>query len=336
MRPVRSTLYVASVFALLTGCSAGNVAPPTGYAPASNVAPWQRFTMRTIPPNPMNYDTTPRSGVYASQFDGPALLGYHAPNRKNHSPVCKVDANYVNGFSVDGTGNLVVPNGYPSVIGVFRGPDMCGKPMGTFKDPYGQASDAASEDAASGTIVVGNIEGVSSDRAGNIAICTLHHGCSRELKSSHITYYGGGVALSKSGDCWMASEDNASLSSATLTYFRGCKGGGTAARGWKNAYYGGLILDPKGYLISIDYLAPAVWVYKGCNPLCHLVGGPFALQGDSLYGNLSGNLLAIGDSEFGQVDVYSYSPKRITYEYSFSQGLTPSDLVEAAGFSPST
>ncbi len=336
MRPVRSTLYVASVFVLLAGCSAGNVAPPTGYAPASNVAPWQRFTMRTIPPNPMSYDVTPKYGVYASEFDGPALLGYHAPNHRNGKPICKVNASYVNGFNVDGAGNLVVPNGYPSVVGVFRGPDMCGKSLGTLKDPYGQASDAASENAATGTIVVGNIEGLNSDLDGNIAICTLHRGCWRDIKSPHITYYGGGVALSKAGDCWMASENNPSLSSATLTYFKGCKGGGTVARGWKNAYYGGLILDKKGFMVSIDYLASAVWVYKGCNPVCHLAGGPFALQGESLYGNLSGDQLAIGDVEFGQVDVYEYRPTSIKYEYSFNQGMSPSEQVEAAGFTPST
>jgi hypothetical protein len=212
---------------------------------------------------------------------------------------------------------------------------MCGKAMGTFSDPYGQASDAASENAATGAIVVGNIEVGTQDKVGNIAVCSLAKGCTRELKSPHIKYEGGGVALFN-GNCWMASEDDQSLSSATLTYFKECKGSGQAASGWQNKYYGGLIVDEKHYLISIDFETPAIWVYRGCNPKCTKVGGPFALQGVSFYGGLNakGTELALGDAQYGQVDVYRYSPSAITYLYSFNSGLTPSGNVEAAGFTP--
>jgi hypothetical protein len=155
------------------------------------------------------------------------------------------------------------------------------------------------------------------------------------VTSPHITYYGGGVALAANGDCWMTSEDSASLSSATLTYFAGCKGSGEVAKGWKNAYYGGLFFDKSGNLVSIDFDTPALWVYKGCDPDCTLVGGPFPLEGDSFYGNLNakGTQLVLGDSQYGQVDVYRYTPTSVTYQYSFNHGLNASDNVEAAGFS---
>jgi hypothetical protein len=338
MRPVASALIVALTFVLFAGCAPGNVSPPaSGISPASVVPSWmQPVGVRVLPPQPFVYDAKPKAGIYAGEFYGPAVLGYRNPNRHNKAPVCDVGAEYVNGFSVDGAGNLVVPTGSPTEVKVYKGPGLCGKLIGSFADPYGQASDAASANASNGMIVVGNIEAGGSDKVGNIAVCTLAKGCTRELKSAHITYYGGGVALARDGDCWMASENDPSLSAATLTYFKHCSGSGQSVQGWKNAYYGGLIINKKGDLISVDFETPALWVYKGCNPTCHVEGGPFALEGESFYGNLNkkGDELALGDVQYGQVDVYRYSSKKLTYKYSFNKGLTPSLTIEAAGFSP--
>ena len=248
----------------------------------SVVPQWMHpFLMRSAPTvQPFVYDDVTKKkktvGIYASQFYGPDLLGYVAPNQHNEKPLCKVPAAFVNGFSVDNLGDLVVPNGYPAEVTVYKGPHACKTIMGKFKDPYGQASDAVSADAANGTIVVGNIEESGSNKVGNIAVCTMAHGCTRVLHNSHIGYYGGGVAYSKTtGDCWISSEDDPSFSHATLTFFKGCKGTGQVAQGWKNAYYGGIVRDHVGNLISIDWETPAIWVYKGCNPTCHAIGGPF-------------------------------------------------------------
>lgn len=338
MRPFSSTLPIASLLALLAGCAAGNVSPPALSAqPVSAVPNWMvRFAMSALPAQPMVFDAKPNGGIYAAEFYGNHLFGYRNPDRHDKKPACKVAAESVNGLGVDGAGNLVVPNGSPTQISVYRGPGLCGKLIGTIGDPYGQASDAASVDAAKGTIVVANIEKSKTDLVGNIAICTLSKGCTRDLKSSNIKYYGGGVALAKNGDCWMASENDPALSAAALTYFKHCKGHGKAARGWKNAYYGGLIIDKKGHILSIDFHTPALWVYKGCDPDCHVVGGPFALQGDSFYGNLNakGNELALGDIQYGQVDVYRYAHKALRYKYSFNKGLDESYEVEAASFAP--
>lgn len=353
MRSVPSALTLALVSLLLAGCAAGTASPPvpTGPAadqPVSAVPPWMHpFLMRTAPAQPFVFPAMlpdahrhhkhhKKIGLYAAQTYGPDLLGYVDPNRRNFEPICRIVASFVNGFTVDNSGNLVVPSGYPAELNVYQGPRACKKLMGKIADPYGQASDAAADDAAKGTIVVGNIEASNTDKVGNIAVCTLAKGCKREVKSPYITYYGGGVALSKKGDCWMTSENNPLFTSATLTYFKHCKGSGQVAQGWKNASYGGLIHDKAGNLISVDYESAAIWIYKGCNPQCQLVGGPFALKGNSLYGNLNeeGNELALGDVTYGQVDVYDYTPTSITYEYSFRRGLVQADYVEAAAFTP--
>ncbi|MBV9719469.1 MAG: hypothetical protein JOZ77_09115 [Candidatus Eremiobacteraeota bacterium] len=338
MRPIGSALSIALLFAFLTACGAANLSPASAPIQPDSVIPQslQSFEMRAAPPHRFVYLAKPKAGVYAAQFYGTTILGYRNGNKSDAKPACKIGATYVNGFGVDSTGNLVVPNGYPYVVGVYSGPTLCGKALGSFSDPYGEPSDAASRDAKTGTIVVGNIEVGRSQQVGNIAVCTLAAGCTRELKSPTIKYEGGGVALAANGDCWMSSEDNPSLTSATLTYFKGCKSPGQAAKGWKNAFYGGLNIDKAGNLIAVDFNAPSVWVYKGCNPQCTVVGGPFPLEGVSFYGNLNakGDQLALGDSSYGQVDVYAYSPAKITYEYSFNKGLVQGNDVEAAGFAP--
>ncbi len=338
MRPVTTTLLIAFLLALLAGCAAGHVSPPALPAqPVSVIPDWiEPPVIGALSTQRMVFDARPKAGIYAAEFYSPDLFAYRNPDRKDRKPVCKIAAEFVNGLGVDGVGNLIVPNGFPTQVSVYQGPGPCGKLLGTVNDPYGQPSDAASANAESGTIVVANIEKNKTHLVGNIAICTLSKGCTRELKSSNIKYFGGGVALAKNGDCWMASENNPALSAAALTYFKRCKGSGKAARGWKNAYYGGLIIDKKGNLISIDFNTPALWVYKGCDPTCHVIAGPFALQGSSFYGSLNakGDELALGDSQYGQVDVYRYGEKALRYNYSFSKGLNESYHVEAACFSP--
>jgi hypothetical protein len=332
-----TALTLALGFSILSGCAA-NVTPSRAtQLPDSVIPQWVRaFGMHSLPPRRFVYRAAPAAGIYGAEFYGTNILGYRNGNSHNQAPACKVSASYVNGFDVDRYGNLVVPNGFPTQVSVYAGPGMCGKAMATFDDPYGQASDADAENAAKGTIVIGNIEVGNGNNAGNIAVCSVSKGCTRVLKNSHITYYGGGVALGEKGGCWITSEDDSSLSGARLTYFAGCSGSGQTATGWKNAYYGGLIFDRRGNLISIDFNAPALWVYHGCDPACRLVGGPFALQGVSFYGglNVNGNELALGDAQYGQVDVYKYTPTSLKYQYSFNNGLTASDNVEAAGFAP--
>jgi hypothetical protein len=350
VRPV-SALSTALAIAFFAGCSTSGV--PSAESPdqtESNIPAWfrnvpqERNRSSVVQARPLAHPifrARPTAGIYVAEYSGSYVYGYRNPNDRNTKPVCRVAALGVNGFTVDSKGNLVVPS-LPGtfgsgVVSVYRGPRLCGKLIGSVTDPYGAAADAATANAESGKIVVANLITDSSDLAGNVAICTLSKGCTRKLTSPTITGQGGGVALAKNGDCWMASENNSSFGAATLTYFKGCKEPGKAATGWKNAYYGGLVIDRQGNLISVDGLTPAIWVYRGCDPACGLVAGPFPLEGGSFYGSLNanGNELAIGDFQYAQADVYKYSPKKLTYLYSFNKDLFPGDHVEAASFSPS-
>ncbi len=287
-----------------------------------------------------------RGGIYGSQFFSSIINGYHHHNTGNGPPVCSLGASYANTIAVDGKGNLIDPDGGTRTIIVYRGPGMCGPEVGAVADGFGQPADAASMDAANGTIVVGNIfdnvarshgpsHGTSSGFA-SISLCTLANGCTVNLSNPNM-FLVAGVALANDGDCWASGTD--SSGSGTLFYFAGCSEEGQIATGFHNVSYGGLDIDKNGNLVSIDLGtsgSSSLWVYRGCNPACTLVGGPFPLLGQTVFGHLNEQSMAFvtGDFEFGQLDIYDYSPTSLTYSYSINNGFSPSEEVEGAAYNP--
>jgi hypothetical protein len=154
---------------------------------------------------------------------------------------------------------------------------------------------------------------------GDIEICTLSGGCATSVTNQAInSVYG--VALARNGDCWASASGVAS--GAILVYFKGCSGSGQVATGFKNGDPGGLDIDRDGNLVSVD--AQQFWVYGGCKPKCALVGGPFAAEGYSVFGHLNkdSTLFVVGDYQYNQIDVYAYTRHKMTYEYSFDNGLS--------------
>lgn len=333
MRVLTSTLRTAVTVGLLAGCSAGNVGssstmPSAEVAPPSTQVGVARLSLGA-PVAPAKKKSA--AGLLASDYMGPSgseglVNEYHSPNDKDKPPTCSIPAYHLLGIGADPEGNVMVPgdwNGYYWQIRVYKG-GLCGKLLGSPKDGTGQAADAASLNAATGKIVVGeltnNITGV-----GDIVVCTLRR-CGKPITSSNIRYDGLGVAVNKNGDCWMSAY-KAQSSGATLSYWPGCTGTGQTATHFVNDLPGGLFIDNEGNLGSISQ-SGHLYVYKGCKPSCKLVGGPFALKGGSIFGNLnaSGNLLAVGDYIYEKVDVFKYAPTGVTYLYSFNNGLTGSGI----------
>jgi hypothetical protein len=276
----------------------------------------------------------PTTGIYVSLFYGTSIFGYPADNKANKKPICAIEgvAN-PNGIAVDGKGNFMDPDGGSGYLMLFKGPTMCGKSLGIISDTYGQPSDASSPDAATGKIALGNIRDTGS-APGSLSVCTLKGGCTTNLTNSSI-YEAGGVAMSNGGDCWVNAKPLSSGGNA-LVYFKGCAGAGVVATGTKSTYYGGMDIDNSGNLVIIDEMALAVYIYKGCNPKCTLVGGPFSLKAESFFGklNAANTDFAAVDRTDGVVDVYSYSTKGLKYEYDFSNGLTASQKPEGAAQLP--
>jgi hypothetical protein len=307
MRLLTSALCATVASSLLHGC-AGNFSAPTSRA----------VQLRQEAARPAK--VIPSSGIYVSQFFGREILGYRSSN-KHRPPLCNVRAGmYVNDVAVDGQGNLIAPVGASKNVVVYQGPQMCGKRLGAFRDPYGQPSDVASHNAVTGKIAVGNIRDHGST-AGSLSICTLRAGCTSNLTNPDLNA-AGGVAMSNGGDCWV----DAMLTptgGAALIYFKGCRGQGQAASGFNSKSYGGIDIDNQGNLVIVDPATLAVSIYSGCNPSCTLVGGPFRLKAKSFFGKLNAantDFVAVDQTD-GAVDFYSYSTKAIKFEYSFKTGL---------------
>jgi len=304
-----------AVLALLAGCGAPSSMPNGPRATA------QTPTMQ--PP------ATAAAGLYVSVAgSGAAILGY---NRK-YKQICRIESGYAGGISADRAGNLLAASGASNTVTVYRGPQLCGPEYGSFSDPYGQPASISSRDALHGTIAVGNIFD-KTGAPGSVSVCTVAGGCTANLTNSNM-YEVGGVALARDGDCWADATN--SLGTASLTYFRRCAGAGKSATGFVNHYYGGIQIDRRGNLVTIDAFSGTIYVYKGCDPRCSLVGGPFALQGASVYGTLNVNstMFAAADVDTSEVDVYRYSPTGITYRFSLQPGSGASELLDGVAYSP--
>jgi hypothetical protein len=337
MRFRRTGLCSVAALALLAGCSSNATSPATS---ASTVWPLVRFhgdgKLHGVPA-----PKSAQNGIYVSEYYASNVVGYPQKNVKKSKPTCTNPwtSSDVNDISVDGTGALLVSDGGAETVDIGTGPGMCGAESHSVSEIYGLPTDATSYDAAKDTIVVGNFrDNPGLAYPGSVSVCTVAKECTSNLTNSAILGVVG-VVLDKNGNCWASSESP--TGAAVLVYFAGCAGAGTLATNFQDTSFGGLIMDTSGNLVSIDETANGVgqiWVYKGCNPACTLVGGPFPMNGESVYGHLNakGDRLAIADVVYGQVDIYSYSPTSVKYLYSFNKGMRASYEVQGVAYNPST
>jgi hypothetical protein len=270
-----------------------------------------------------------RAGLYVSQFYGSSIYGFKGSGKG--SAICTIDGvSYVNDIASDSKGDVIDPDGGSRSIIVFH--PRCGSVLGTVRDPYGQPADAVSANATTGTIAIANIFGAGGSD-GSLSLCSLKNGCTKNLTNPNM-HEVVGVAMSKAGDCWASAVDAAGT--ANLTYFKGCAGSGKTTTGFINPSYGGLDIDAGGNIVSVSAYSSQLYVYSGCRPRCKLIGGPFSMQGTSVYGHLNkaSQAFAAADYQHGQIDLYSYSPTAITYEGSFNTGLTPSLQVDGVTYAP--
>ena len=332
-------LIVAAALAALELWSCARSQLPTGAATAPLAENAGGATSR--PFRRAEAPDTAKRGIYVSSFEGTSIYGFKPNYRQGDGPICTLYTGqvYINGIAADPYGDLIVPQSHGSLVNIYEGPGMCGPLLGSFKDSYGQPANAASIDAASGTIAVVDLGGKHGS-LGNLAVCSLSSGCAKKLEPK-FTGYAWGIALAKNGDCWLTTE-NAAFTAAGMTYWPGCRGSGELVTGFKNMSYGTLSIDKHGYLVAVDFKGGGtgqLWVYSGCNPACTVVGGPFPLEGQPFSGtlNATGETFGTIESEFpygGTVDIYKYTPTNVTYEYSFDSSFAPVSAPEGFAYSP--
>lgn len=351
MRKLSGALGVTAALILMAGCNGGTSSsssslPTGGLSPSAHgiainaIAP--RFMPKVhVPMRGKRATPANEKGIYVSTFFGTAVYGFPKNNSGNAPSTCSVPVGGdVNDFATDNSGNLVVPDGLNRAIDVFQGPQMCGTELGTVADSYGQPASASAVNAATGTIVVGNIFD-NSGAPGSVSVCTLSGGCTANLTNSAM-YEVAGVALAPNGDCWASAISSASVSS--LIYFQGCTGSGVVATGYTNPYYGGVDIDNKGNLVTMSLfgasfsLPSLVNVYSGCNPACTLLSST-KLQGESIFGHVGkqNERFVTTDISSSDVEVYKYASSGLSLLYSFTGGLPcATDECESAAYSPSS
>lgn len=319
-------LGVAVVF-LLTGCSTETVlgGVPQGGPPKSSTL------HGAAAPASARQDIYVGTGL-AGHF---GVLGYTGGNRKNNPPICSLQAGgSASDVAADENENLIAVNS--EELYVYQGPGMCGTLLGSMYTG-GFSEDVASNDAVNGKIIVANVYAFNPSGPGDVAICTLAGGCTTRLTNSNVGRFFG-VALAKNGDCWGSGYGNASQ--GVLIYFKRCSGSGELATGYRNHDPGGIDIDKHGNLVTVDSNATGkgagFWVYRGCKPQCTLIGGDFTAQGGTQFGHLNADstAYAAADYQYGQIDVYAYSPMKMTYKYSFNRGLSVSDAVDGVTYVP--
>ena len=364
MRSFSAALSTTLAAAFLTGCSSGSASSPSASLPGSGLTPPSvnsahgRIPLSTIPEQLIKRAKfrlvkvpaafTRGIAVDIFNFKTANIPIYPKNNSGNEAAYCTVSSGKkgVNDIGSDTKGNLIVPNGFAGVR-VYAPPftaSSCGTLLGKISEPLGQAASAAARDAKTGTIVVGNIGGGTGN---GVVTCTLEsHSCTA-LNSPNMGTLGG-VAMDKAGNCYADAFD---VSGAVgLWVYTGCTGTGTeltSANGFTQPYYGGVDVDNRGNLVVVSLLnstgaSPStVTVYSGCNTgACTIVGGPFNLQGQSVFGHLGrqNERWATFDVTNSVVEVYNYTGHGtgLTFNYSFNNGLTScvTNMCETATFMP--
>jgi hypothetical protein len=264
-------------------------------------------------------------------------------NSANLPPVCtSTDSTYgVNNIQSDSSGDLIVPDAFAG-IAVYAPPftaTSCGTLLGPITDIYGQAADAAANDAATGTIVVGHA-------AGTPAVCTVSGGSCTALSGNLITSFTQ-VAMDKSGNCY--ADGFNSSGTVILEVYTGCTGTPVVASGFSASYLGGIAVDNKGNLTAISLFGPGFTLpstastFSGCaTGACTLVGTT-TLAGESIYGGIGrqNQRFVTADLTTDEMEVYSYSHATGVGSmlYQFNNGLSgcTTSLIsfcEAATFMP--
>ena len=204
-----------------------------------------------------------RKGVYVAEYYTNTILGFDwATMQQNRPPICSIPAAFVVNVATDTAGNLIDPDGGSRSVTVFRGPKMCGTELGSFADSTGQPSDAATLDAANGTIYVANLQ-ASLQAYGNVSVCTLAGGCTGVLSNKAIAGQLFAVAEDPAGNVYASGYANASGSGASLVWWKNGAGKGGVIGTYRNSSPGGLEVTSTG-ICSRSTRSPEARAPSGC------------------------------------------------------------------------
>ena len=194
----------------------------------------------------------PTTGIYVAEFYGTDIFGYRGGQKANKGPICTVQGvSDVNGIAVDGKGNLIDPDGGSEYVYVYQGPTMCGgKQIGLIADTIRTARRRNQRRCGNRHDRGRQHSRIQARHREASSICSIKAGCTTNLTNRHD------LSRRRRSDVarrrLLERREDQRQRRRGLDLFKGCKGGGVVATGFKSTYYGGIDIDNKGNLVIID------------------------------------------------------------------------------------
>jgi hypothetical protein len=330
MRYWQAVTLAIGTIAVTAGCSqslepsaqpASSALAPTAMLPKDR---WPKGHPYVVHPEP----NAKRGRIYSSSFGGDSVTYYLKGTGPNNPVAGTLSGTFENpqGMAIDPTGNLYVSNGNASEVLVY--PPGASSPSTTLTDPVGFPVDVAI--GSDGTVYVANVW-ASMGNPGSVAV----YAPGATTPTSVLRYQGfvqvAGVALDRSGNVFV-SYDQSNGKFGTVAEFPAGSSNPVATNISVGAV-GGIGFDNAGHMLLVDQEAPSLNVYTPgtSTPIAKL-----ALPGVPIYFSFGkhGKNIFFADYSLGEIDVFNYTPSKLTQINKITNGIIPSNTNVGVATSP--
>jgi hypothetical protein len=296
------TVVVGVFCTLVAGCYGSASSPQPSQLPASMEAAGKKSNL-----------------IFSSSASNNTIDYYVKGTGPNNPVAGSLTGSFSNpeGIAIDSHGNIYVANSNAKNVLVYAAGSSA--PTGTLDDP-GEFPVGVTV-GSDGSVYVANLDGPIG-ASGDVVVYapgssepteTLHDKC-----FLHVL----GVALDKHGNLFASCEIAPGAGHGQVVEFKSGSTKGTQTHiTLENA--GGLGFDGAGHLLVIDGAGPTLNVYNvgKSKPIDRL-----PLPGASIYFSFSRDSkeLYVADYALGEIDVFRYSPSKLTQINTITNGMSPS------------
>jgi hypothetical protein len=270
---------------------------------------------------------SPIGRIYSSSYSNSTVVYYDKGAGPNNPVAGSLTGTFEapENMAVDGSGNLYVANGDAQNVVVYS--PGATSPSQTLSAPDGFPDDVAV--AADGTVYAANVWGMAGN-PGTIEVyekgSTSPTSVLRDNAFSEVV----GVALNRAGNVFVSYNANHGTDGFVEEFHKG----NPIATKIKVGAAGGIGFDPYGHLLLIDRSASTLNVYDAgsTKPKYKL-----ALPGSSIYfkiGGKHGRMIYVANFGQAEIDVYRYTPNKLTLTNTISNGITASSENLGIAVSP--
>jgi hypothetical protein len=221
------------------------------------------------------------------------------------------------GIGIDSKGDVYVANGNAENVLVYAAGSS--SPTGTLDDP--NEFPIGVTVGPDGTVYVANIDGPIG-ASGDVVVYAP--GSSEPTKTLHAKCFLHvlGVALDKNGNLFASCDIAPGAGHGSVIEFKAGSTTGIATHITLGSA-GGLGFDGAGHLLAIDVNGPTLNVYNVGNPKPI---DKLKLPGASIYFSFGrhSNVLYVADYSLGEIDVFRYSPSKLTQINKITNGMSSS------------